>query len=207
MAIVKTYEGHNVPEGATHYGESTSKWTEAFYDLSGCEKVYSLEHTPNPSWVVTHNNRGDLIELPQEPDQEDWLQKGVKVITPSGTATVERITEDYGVLTSLGNFCRTELSQVPEQYKPVVGEECEFNHPQFGWTGATMIGPFKSQFVCAPNGGDFWGGDLRDFRPIKTERQKIKEWVESKIDCQMDEAIMLTKLLDLRALIIPESDK
>ena len=44
----------------------------------------------------------------------DWLQVGVDVTTPRGIARVNRITEDDGVYTTLGNFCRSELGEEPE---------------------------------------------------------------------------------------------
>jgi len=42
----------------------------------------------------------------------DWLQVDREVITPDGVATVRRITEDDGVYTSKGNYCRTELKPI-----------------------------------------------------------------------------------------------
>ncbi len=62
-------------------------------------------------------------------------------------------------------------------FVPEVGEECEFNHPTFGWTGCTIIGPFRSAIVCAPNGGGFYQGLPSDYRKIKTEREEFMERV------------------------------
>lgn len=63
---------------------------------------------------------------------------------------------------------------------PPAGIECEFNHPDFGWTGCATIGVFRGEMVCAPNGGGFYQGSASMYRPAKSEREK---WLESAMEC------------------------
>ncbi len=53
---------------------------------------------------------------------KDWLYVDGRCITPNGIATVKEITEDRGVWTTRGTFCRAELEEV---YKPEFGVVCE----------------------------------------------------------------------------------
>jgi len=60
------------------------------------------------------------------------------------------------------------------QWTPEVGEECEFNHPEFSrYVRCEIIGTFRGNFICAPDGGGFYGADVSQFRPIKTERERF----------------------------------
>lgn len=65
--IVKKYKGHDVPEGATHYGANTRDYVEGFYDADS--NFWRLPH--DNIWMKTNvvSDRSDLIELPQEPEQ------------------------------------------------------------------------------------------------------------------------------------------
>jgi hypothetical protein len=73
------------------------------------------------------------------------------------------------------------LAKRPEpEWVPGVGDECEFKHPQFGWTGCIIIGPFRDAIVCAPNGGGFYQGMPSDYRPVKTEREELIDIVNQR---------------------------
>lgn len=62
---------------------------------------------------------------------------------------------------------------------PPAGVECEFRHPAFGWTGCDIVGHYRLSAVCAPDGGEFYGGRVGDFRPIRTDRElAIDEMME-----------------------------
>jgi len=162
MSTVKTYQGHDVPEGATGFIAGTGLKISLFV------KDGFFVRTDSFAWKADESpeTNGPIEELPQEP-------------------------------------------QEPEQYIPVVGEECEALL-EGEWLYAEALKHHASSGAIAFDFGDClkWSAD---FRPIKTKREKIKEWVESKIDCtedfQMDQAIMINKMLDLGCLVIPESDK
>ncbi len=113
-----------------------------------------------------------------------WLVKGVEVITPKGKAEVYSITEDNGVNTSLGNFCRSELSEIelPEKWVPQVGEwcECRPHNDTWGFIGISVSFGSVRNF----DGNYFWWRDYEgkyvtsrldkvDFRPIKTDREVL----------------------------------
>lgn len=77
----------------------------------------------------------------------------------------------------------TLLAKRPESnWVPEVGDECEFKHPQFGWTGCTIIGPFRGAIVCAPNGGGLYQGMPSDYRPVKTQREELTGIVKLNLD-------------------------
>lgn len=69
---------------------------------------------------------------------------------------------------------------VESVYVPQVGEVCEFNHPQFGWTKCTIIGPYIDGLVCAPNGGGFYDAEVSNFRPLPDQAQQRREELLSK---------------------------
>lgn len=166
MTIVKTYKGHDVPEGATHYGDAYLGKQEGFYQF-----IHGWWYGLSPNWNGAQKNTcitsNDLIELPQE------------------------------------------------KFVPVVGEECAHvdgalwcKHGDLFYIGNDKAG-FK--VMQCESGSLLKFGDSAIFQPVKTERDNIKMWVESKIDCveafEMDQAILITQLLDLGALVIPESEK
>jgi len=167
MTTVKTFKGHDVPAGATHYGPDTAEWSEGFYKLTN--GFWHATHGVSLLWFRISNVvvRDDLIEIPQE----------------------------------------------PEQWVPVVGEECEY---LFGFnpalTAAVKIKAVTDEYVIFVETGKKNEQVVpyikEKFNPVKTEREKIKEWVESKIDCiedfQFDQAIMINEMLDLGCLVIPE---
>lgn len=50
-------------------------------------------------------------------NNKDWLQEGCKANTPKGVAIVRSITDEHGVNTHLGNFCRSEMTEYnPKNY-------------------------------------------------------------------------------------------
>lgn len=125
-------------------------------------------------------------------DQKDWLQYGVKVETPRGTATVQSITEDDGVDTSMGNFCRSELNKVEVPYIPKVGEECEvlnssFAHPEWEKCTPHYIGEFKSIYTSESCKERVCEVVFLAFRPVKSERERVIEWTEATIRMEFDE--------------------
>ena len=63
----------------------------------------------------------------------------------------------------------------PEDGLPPVGIEVEVNHHEYGWTPADTIGPYGDYMVCSPNGGGFYGYDLHEIRPKKSDKEK---WVD-----------------------------
>lgn len=91
---------------------------------------------------------------------------------------------------------KQEEKEMNDWLKPNI--ECEFNHPEFGWTGCDTIGWFRGLMVCAPNGGGFYGGEKGDFRPVKTDKEK---WIEEayktyKESGKEDIMIILDKIYD-----------
>lgn len=90
------------------------------------------------------------------------------------------------------------LDEPESEYVPEVGEECEFNHPEFGWTGCTIIGPFRNRVVCAPNGGGFHDADVSSYRPLPDPEQQrrdelLEKWQRRSLDNAHDtEASVLT---------------
>ena len=90
------------------------------------------------------------------------------------------------------------LDELEPEYVPEVGEECEFNHPEFGWTGCTIIGPFRNRVVCAPNGGGFYDADVSSYRPLPDPEQQrrdelLEKWQRRSLDNAHDtEASVLT---------------
>ena len=105
-----------------------------------------------------------------------------------------------------------ELPQEPETFVPVAGEWCEHICADLE-EAAFIIGRNKDGNIVFQNKQSdvFYCDNEVFFHPLKSEREKIKEWVESKIDCveafEMDQAIMISLMLDLGCLIIPETDK
>ena len=149
--------------------------------------------------------------------EKDWLQIGVKVNTPQGIQTVTRITEDDGVYVTCGNYCRTELSQVPEAFVPVVGEACEYTaiKSHNGEYSAVEAGRwYECKEIIAFHGGFVWTSDngLRllsntIFRPIKTERERVIEWAmkEWMREDHSTTENLFGSMYDLGALTMPES--
>lgn len=66
-----------------------------------------------------------------------------------------------------------------DEFVPEVGQECEYDHPQFGWTGCMIVGPFRDGIVCAPDGGGFYAGLPSHYRAIKSERDKFIDKVNT----------------------------
>lgn len=103
----------------------------------------------------------------------DWLQVNSKVMTPKGTATVNKITEDDGVFTTLGNYCRSELSP-SKAFVHGVGF-----HGECTYAGRTLecVVVLKNK-VCIFDRGVGWitaiTPDL-NIRPIKSDREKFVE--------------------------------
>ena len=107
------------------------------------------------------------------------------------------------------------LPQEPEQFVPKAGEWCEhINDGSRKMYGELLMVGFRSDgtyVMEAKIHGDLLEFVGNPFRPIKTERERVQEWVESKVDClgdyALDQAILITKLLDLGCLVIPDDKK
>lgn len=85
---------------------------------------------------------------------------------------------------------------------PPVGVECEFNHPDFGWTPCEVVGQYCHDAVCAPNGGGYFGGRFSDFRPIKSERDKVIHEAKAQLVGAGDD--ILAALYDAGMLKMPD---
>ncbi len=64
----------------------------------------------------------------------------------------------------------------PEGGFPPVGIEVEVNHHEYGWTPADTVGRYGDYMVCSPNGGGFYGYDLHEIRPKKSDKEK---WLDA----------------------------
>jgi len=208
MIIVKKFKGYDVPEGASNYNFNAYKrfykWTDG--TVQYCEAGSSI-------WKFsTIKGMDGLYDLPQEPEQyteeNDWLKVGGRVITPNGEAEIYNITEDSGVITSRGNYCRTELSQVPEQYMPKVGDECEWKIGCLCRKG-TYVGINSRGSYVVEIDGEYKGYHKHqiEFRPIKTEREKVIEWARKEwFGFSGTRESFDGYLFDIGALKIPDSD-
>jgi len=112
----------------------------------------------------------------------DWLQVNSKVMTPKGTATVNKITEDDGVFTTLGNYCRSELSP-SKAFVPEVGTEFEYCNPSRDdkyhrcfFVGYDADGDMVVQREDGLKGLKHKNFNL-EFRPIKSESERFIEAV------------------------------
>lgn len=134
----------------------------------------------------------DLIELldfispdrESDPEQLETEVSGIKigktfasgeggVRTPAVTSSLTEATKNVlaaapALMDEKFSFGRSDWFDRGEL--PPVGVECEFRHPVFGWTGCDIVGHYRLSAVCAPNGGQFYGGAVGDFRPIRAER-------------------------------------
>lgn len=161
------------PDGATHCIEYQG--FKKFVD----NKEYTLkdgawieEHDPFYSYCFLYC---EVIPRPTK----DWLRVDGKVITPKGMALVNKITEDDGVFTTLGNYCRSELSPV-ETFVPKIGEWCEYaRHSGFG--KIYYIGLDSSGFMVFndTNGELLRFEQSSEFRPIKTERDVLLDIIKT----------------------------
>jgi hypothetical protein len=155
------------PSGATHY------------------KNYLFYKKTEGGWVdCTSNtlswNSGKWFEDAAPRPTKDWLQLYSEVKTPKGTATVTEITEDDGVFTTLGNYCRSELSPT-KAFVPEVGEWCEVESDSRGvWLEAMYVGVDSvGSHVFDVDKRHLWRIDSvsKLVRPIKSEREKFIEAV------------------------------
>jgi len=62
---------------------------------------------------------------------------------------------------------------------PPVGTECECFHRisagKTNWVKCDVIGPYGDYVICAPNGGGFYGFDINELRPTRTQAQTERE--------------------------------
>lgn len=164
------------PEGASHYidGDFT-KWIEGDeYCWAEKAKEWVAEF---PSWSLEEyiKKEYEIIPRPTKADK-DWLQVNSKVMTPKGAATVNKITEDDGVFTTLGNYCRSELSP-NKAFVPEVGVECELELSS--GKAIKIIPKYISEdfivFFDVENNKERCEYAYGKFRPIKYEREKFVE--------------------------------
>ena len=72
MSKVKTYLGHNVPDGATHYHKGNSTYIESFYLLDGENVMFSTIGNTK-GWERSNMYMPPVaIELPEEETKPDW---------------------------------------------------------------------------------------------------------------------------------------
>ena len=106
------------------------------------------------------------------------------------------------------------------KYMPKMGEKLEggkvfgsdgirewFKDPRFIVVGHHSDGlRFFVETLGVENSSiEVFSSDSDQFRPIKTEREKVKDWIDSNIqNIDLDDAILINKLLDLGALTIPK---
>ncbi|MEH6451232.1 MAG: hypothetical protein V7765_21385 [Oleispira sp.] len=189
---VTEFEGVSVPDGSTKVGLNLNG-SFAFYKmvlgyphmLCNIDNVWRKQ-TYHDQWTAA-------IELPeQQEDNADWLQIDARVNTPKGVAVVNSISEDDGVYTSLGNFCRTEMSE----YKHSVHRRQEQQEDNAKWVPAgrcvhiygggmatrqeeevNIVGIDKDGFYVFQNDRStcYYSDPASEFRPLKTDEQKAKE--------------------------------
>lgn len=170
------------PEGSTHHVDGFfTKWEERVYTWY-TQTCQWLPESANWSLEEYEGNGSEIILRPTKEDK-DWLQVDKEVMTPKGAATVNKITEDDGVFTTLGNYCRSELNPT-KAFVPEVGEWCEVESDSRGvWLEAMYVGVDSvGSHVFDVDKRHLWRIDSvsKLVRPIKSEREKFIE-VVSKI--------------------------
>jgi hypothetical protein len=80
---------------------------------------------------------------------------------------------------------------------PPVGTECECFHRistgKTNWVKCDVIGPYGDYVICAPNGGGFYGFDLNELRPIRTQAQREREELISAATEMLNQDHVLTE--------------
>lgn len=178
MTTVKTFKGHYVPEGVVRALGSV------FYKVGDGVLLCQSIGSPFDDWEESHwpdlesmdeEVGPKAVKLPQEPEQ--WMPE---------------VGEEFEIAES------TEYLTISHEEGLIVKVYASFTDDRNIDLFAFVTADGKHAGVCT----------AQCFRPIQTEREKIKAWVESKIDCvedfQLDQAIMITKMLDLGCLVIPE---
>jgi len=130
------------------------------------------EQVNEPEWMDSPGTG----ECPVPAGHAVEIDVSIKGICKDGQTEYCIWGDDSGsdITTKYRDWTAFEQKEEPvKEYVPKVGEECEFKHPTLGWTGCTVIGPFRSAMVCAPNGGGFYQGMPSDYRPVKTDREEL----------------------------------
>ena len=189
------------------------KWWEE--NSGGFDFLYECESTNEIVFANREGKDGNGMRLRLELDiwkllakrpepevlETDWLKEGVNVTTPKGIAEVRRVTEDDGVYTSIGNFCRSELSEVKSKWKPEEGEWCEAR-TSGKWRKVKTLNVDLGNDLMAfyvpvtENGLSrlIW---CDNYRPIKTQREEFIEEAKSRIkNMDTDDIILAGKLYD-----------
>jgi hypothetical protein len=152
-----------------------SQWQAARDELSG-----KPEWSDAPEWAnwLAQDEDGEWWWFEGEPKldsdcfychskRED--QASIGRVLGDWRNTLERRPENHSVEPT------EKVWRGPEDGLPPVGIECEFHHPDFGWTGCTVVGHFRHEAICTPNGGNYYGGMAEEFRPIRSEEDKAVE--------------------------------
>jgi hypothetical protein len=188
---VKTFKGHKVPEGATHYADVNSDCWESFLKEVDGKWMFTYVDSQSSEFSPCARLPDHMIKIPL--DDEDWLKVDGKVVTPNGVTSVLKITVDHGVFTKLGNYSRSELKEYiePEGLEPEIGSEClgrkfgksELEECKIVYIdGPNVLALFKNRRdeYCEPD----W---CEEVEPLQTEEEKAKEaFIEAGIISYLD---------------------
>ena len=181
---------------------TTSKGIDRMKDKEYLQWMHDrlqYQHDENPNYDYMHKLRAIIKDY----DEDKHTFNSVSVVERSGKAEYLNIVKAMP----------QEVVQEPEQFVPVVGEECEVWHGDEWHTclflGVILYGDYGYQIIE----GEFKGGmngdkDLSHFRTVKTYREKViawamKEWM-SKVHSTTEN--LFGSMYDLGALSMPEND-
>jgi|TARA_A100000171_G_scaffold42956_3_gene44677 hypothetical protein len=98
----------------------------------------------------------------------------------------------------------------PEDGLPPVGADCLMDNARRGWAKVKIIAERDGYLFgwCSEETQVYFSNDPDDFRPLRTEKERVVEWALSQ-DCQPHEGMLsradfCAKLYDLGALKMPE---
>ena len=154
---VKVYEGHAVPEGATHFGGKHDRTREDLFYRSNGREVFIFG-----GWRGTFSNRGDLIELPEAP--QEWDGEG---LPPVGVECIVNITEGVCGLSDQELKLNGEKVSVISNVKNKRGFDV-------------------TVFEISEGGVFCFSSKL--FRPLKTQQEKDREAFVAELDLIAREA-------------------
>ncbi len=160
------------------WDDSSNGYDYIFYLKRNDEYLFADDNGEGSNFkLIIGQDAWKLLAKRPEPKalDTDWLKKGVNVTTPKGIAEVRRITEDDGVYTSLGNFCRSELSEVKPEWVPEVGVDCEVKIGRT-WMKCKVDYICEQYIVVLTKDSNGYGALVRghyEFRQVKTQREEL----------------------------------
>lgn len=206
---VKTYLGHDVPEGATHHSDGSP--LDLFYRFNSHKEAFYF----NGKWLRSNACavyiKDNIIELPEEETKQDWddapewadrlmqskngslffcsvekyiLTNGTN--SPYATITFGATSDSY----TIGEFKLIEMRQEikPQVWMPAVGDECEVlilsQNTEKKWLKNTpaYLGRALAIMISA-NGGEWCHGiDQIQFRPLKTQEEIDREEFKARVE-------------------------